>query len=1138
VNGPVLALAASCDTIYIGGSFSAVGGQARANLAAVNFYDGALTSWNPGADGAVLSLSLAGNTLYAGGQFNQIAGQSRPYLARMDVVTGAPDYWRPRPSFAVSTIWPLGNNILAGGNAVGMARKNLAALDVMTGKPAAWNPAPDGSVYAIAMHENTLYIGGDFLNVAGQSRHRLAAIDRHTGAALEWKPNVDGFERANAVVESIVVSRNTVFVSGSFTNINGQTRLHLAALDRVTGQLLAWNPGANDDVRTLRLSGNTLYAGGRFTEVGGRFRRRLAAIDVLSGSVLPWNPMADDAVRALEISDDAILAGGLFSAMQNFGCSRLARLDAVTGLPDSWRPEAANTNYIGPYELTSYANTITSAGVITFIGGLFNRIGGEPRHNLALIDAVTGRALDWHADADQPVIAKAFSRDTLYVGGVFRNIGGDFHPNFAVFPPAGAPHILQHPANRHVAINAPISVSAAVQGTAPLAYRWQRNGTDVPGANSTILSISAASVNDSGEYVLVASNSLGMISSRPSIVTVTQALTIVTHPASQTKIPGSTVTLGVEVTGHPFPTYQWRINEVNIPGATGPTLTITNAQPVDGGSYDVVAANLTGAINSQPAKIIVTSPALPFADNFAESGLLVGSAGVGSGNNTLASKEPFEPRHANKRGGKSVWVGWTAPDSGIATFSTRGSDFDTLLGIYTADLQPVFSDEDRGGFLTSRASFNAVAQAEYLIAVDGFAGSNGNIVVTWELDTNTVAFPYIQHQPSSQTVRAGERAEFSVGVLSLSDERYQWFFKCESLPGQVNSTLIISNVGPENLGPYRVLVMNASSHIAESAEVFLEIGPEPVISRSKFGDVLEDLGAAAPAPGFFSASALASSAGNVLVVRLGTIASQLLNNSSSNASASFITCGSFGGNARYLALRVTQTGTLQVDTIGSQVDTLLAIYSIKMGDYRTLRLVDCNDNGAPGREWSLLRTNAQGGYDYLLVAAGKSSTEGNVNINWKLGGPPIPLAVTNVSVGLGAPVTLRANVSSDTDDATYQWLRDGMGLAGQTNETLAIGSLQQTNAGRYEVIVRNFAGVITNAVTRLIPLGYRASVADGNFHLLIPSTRGYVIQSSTNFIIWQPIYTNNSSTDSPLEVLDRISSNSQLRVYRLWFQTP
>jgi hypothetical protein len=76
---------------------------------------------------------------------------------------------------------------------------------------------------------------------------------------------------------------------------------------------------------------------------------------------------------------------------------------------------------------------------------------------------------------------------------------------------------------------------------------------------------------------------------------------------------------------------------------------------------------------------------LPFADRVVDRGQISGASGSGTGSNVGASLEPSEPRHGSRPGGRSVWISWTAPSDGLATFSTAGSSFDTVLAIYAYD---------------------------------------------------------------------------------------------------------------------------------------------------------------------------------------------------------------------------------------------------------------------------------------------------------------------------------------------------------------------------------------------------------------------------------------------------------------------
>jgi hypothetical protein len=106
------------------------------------------------------------------------------------------------------------------------------------------------------------------------------------------------------------------------------------------------------------------------------------------------------------------------------------------------------------------------------------------------------------------------------------------------------------------------------------------------------------------------------------------------------------------------------------------------------------------------------------------------------GTNVLATKEPGEPDHGGNAGGCSVWWQWIAPSDGLVTMDTTGSSFITLLAVYTGDsvssLTAVANDNGEGGYRTyfgSHLVFAATAGTTYEIAVDGYGGVSGNIVL-------------------------------------------------------------------------------------------------------------------------------------------------------------------------------------------------------------------------------------------------------------------------------------------------------------------------------------------------------------------------------------------------------------------------
>src|SRR5262249_32272666 len=95
-----------------------------------------------------------------------------------------------------------------------------------------------------------------------------------------------------------------------------------------------------------------------------------------------------------------------------------------------------------------------------------------------------------------------------------------------------------------------------------------------------------------------------------------------------------------------------------------------------------------------------TAVGAPANDNFPGT-TLSGLPTSATGTNVGASSESGEPNHAGVTGGASVWYSWTAPSSGPVVVDTCGSNFNTLLGVYTGAtvnaLSEVASNNDAHG---------------------------------------------------------------------------------------------------------------------------------------------------------------------------------------------------------------------------------------------------------------------------------------------------------------------------------------------------------------------------------------------------------------------------------------------------------
>jgi hypothetical protein len=164
----------------------------------------------------------------------------------------------------------------------------------------------------------------------------------------------------------------------------------------------------------------------------------------------------------------------------------------------------------------------------------------------------------------------------------------------------------------------------------------------------------------------------------------------------------------------------------------------TNSPPLGGGGGGF-AANLASGdpTGGQPANIRVRVP------------------------NLDATKEPGEPDHAGNPGGKSLWWRWLASGSGPVLLQTAGSSFDSLLAVYTgselSNLTLVASNDDPpGGGALAEVNFEAQAGTEYHIAVDGFDGGSGTVVLSLITERPRLCLPLVRAGDEVQLCVQGE----------------------------------------------------------------------------------------------------------------------------------------------------------------------------------------------------------------------------------------------------------------------------------------------------------------------------------------------------------------------------------------------
>jgi hypothetical protein len=307
----------------------------------------------------------------------------------------------------------------------------------------------------------------------------------------------------------------------------------------------------------------------------------------------------------------------------------------------------------------------------------------------------------------------------------------------------------------------------------------------------------------------------------------------------------------VAVTGVPNPTVQWQLNGINLPGATKTTLLLTNVQPKDSGRYGAVAVNALGTVRSLDANLQVIVPGLPFADMFTNRGIIYSVSGSGRGTNCGATIEAVEPRLARNSSaktqvGSTVWLSWWSPANGIATFSTLGSEFDTVMGVFKGTslnaLTQIAVDDDSAGFHCSKVSFNAQAGVYYEIAIGGLGDACGGIMLNWNLIQTTELLPEIVEAPLDRTGNTNDSIVLKVVFNVFEPTAIQWFYQGQIITNATLATLTIPSLQEKHVGGYSVRLLGNSGRAVVSAPGDLQINTEGVTgasARNKFFDGFE-----------------------------------------------------------------------------------------------------------------------------------------------------------------------------------------------------------------------------------------------------------------------------------------------------------
>jgi hypothetical protein len=183
------------------------------------------------------------------------------------------------------------------------------------------------------------------------------------------------------------------------------------------------------------------------------------------------------------------------------------------------------------------------------------------------------------------------------------------------------PSFATQPVSQTVVIGQTATISAAIAaGGGPITYQWSRESTplqdggNISGATTPTLAVSSVGLADEGYYSVAVSGVCGSTSSTAARLRAVcgSAPSISQQPADLLVAIGTGANWTVAASGCLSPTYQWRKNDVPIPGATSAGYSIASVGAGDAGLYsvEISAGGLTtvsreATLNVDPGPVFV-----------------------------------------------------------------------------------------------------------------------------------------------------------------------------------------------------------------------------------------------------------------------------------------------------------------------------------------------------------------------------------------------------------------------------------------------------------------------------------------------------------------------------------------------------
>ena len=583
-------------------------------------------------------------------------------------------------------------------------------------------------------------------------------------------------------------------------------------------------------------------------------------------------------------------------------------------------------------------------------------------------------------------------------------------------------------------------------GTAPLSYQWQKNGTAISGAISSSYTTPVETTSDNGaQFAVVVSNSAGNChqqcrqlncQSRPF------APAITAQPASQTITAGQTATFSVTASGTAPLSFQWRKNGTAISGATAASYTTPATTASDNGAqFTVVVSNSAGSVTSNAAILTVNSPPAVTTQPVNQT-VAAGQAAMFSV--TATGTVPLS--YQWKKNGASV--------SGATASS------------YTT---PPATASDNG--------------AQFTVVISNAAGTTTSNAATLTVNVP----PSITTQPTSQTVTAGQTASFSVTATGTAPLGYQWQKNGAAISGGTSASYTTpATTASDNGAQFTVVVSNSAGSVTSNAAT-LTVNPAPVAPSITTQPTGQTVTAGQTAT--FSVTASGTAPLSYQWQKNGAAISGATSSSyttpaetTSDTGAQFTvvvsnSVGSVTSNAATLTVNpapvapsITTQPASQTVTAGQTATFSVTASGTAPLSYQWQKNGAAISGATSASYTTPAETTSENGAQFTVMvsnsAGSVTSSAATLTVNPAPVAPSITTQPSSQTVTAGQTATFSVTASG-TAPLSYQWQKNSTAISGATSASYTTPAETTSDTGaQFTVVVSNSAGSVTsNAAT-------------------------------------------------------------------------